>query len=211
MQLIHESFKCASMSAYTLRSASSTCVRSLAASSRVHTPRACIVAKWLHSRGISTTPSPAQEAIPLRKHLKDETKRRKAEAKTSNHGRSQKQRLDPRLEKWELTVGIEIHAELNTACKLFSSAPTDDSDGVANSRVALFDAAMPGTQPQFQMATLLPALRAAVALDCKVQRRSGWDRKHYFHWDQPNGYQITQYYGRHTRWGVCHDHILTTF
>ena len=63
-------------------------------------------------------------------------------------------------------------------------------------KVASFDAALPGSQPQFQIATLLPALRAAIALNCDVQRKSGWDRKHYFHWDQPNGYQITQYYGR---------------
>ncbi|USW56193.1 Putative aspartyl/glutamyl-tRNA amidotransferase subunit B, asn/Gln amidotransferase [Septoria linicola] len=160
-------------------------------------PRACFVAKWLQSRrNISTTPLAAshEAAVPLRKHLKDEAKRKKAEAKLS---RSKKIETDPRLEKWELTVGIEIHAELNTAYKLFSSAPAlsgDDNGGAANSQVALFDAALPGTQPQFHVATLLPALRAAIALDCDVQRKSGWDRKHYFHWDQPNGYQITQYY-----------------
>ncbi|KAI7176304.1 hypothetical protein KC352_g24127, partial [Hortaea werneckii] len=91
-------------------------------------------------------------------------------------------------------VGIEIHAELNTAQKLFSPATTEASGTAPNSRVALFDAATPGAQPQFQVATLLPALRAAIALDCEVQHKSGWDRKHYFHWDQPNGYQITQYY-----------------
>jgi len=160
-------------------------------------PRACILAKWLHSRGFVTTPPVLQEVVPLRKHLKDEAKRKKAEAKASGNGAGKKQKLHLRTDKWELTVGVEIHAELNTACKLFSGAPTDGNDGVANSRVALFDAAMPGTQPQFQIATLLPALRAAVALGCDVQRKSGWDRKHYFHWDQPNGYQITQYYGMH--------------
>ncbi|EME42361.1 hypothetical protein DOTSEDRAFT_73249 [Dothistroma septosporum NZE10] len=141
------------------------------------------------------TPLAKQETVPLRKHLKDEAKRKKAEAKVSGNI-SRKSKLDPRLEKWELTVGVEIHAELNTACKLFSSAPASigNGEGAANSRVALFDAATPGTQPQFQHATLLPALRAAIALGCEVQRKSGWDRKHYFHWDQPNGYQITQYY-----------------
>ena len=157
-------------------------------------PRACIVAKWLRSRNLTTAAPLAQEAVPLRKHLKDEAKRKKAEAKAINGGQQKKQKIDPRLEKWELTVGIEIHAELNTAQKLFSSAPSEGQDGLANSRVALFDAAMPGAQPRFQVATLLPALRAAIALECKVQRKSGWDRKHYFHWDQPNGYQITQYY-----------------
>ncbi|KAK4556090.1 hypothetical protein LTR86_006786 [Recurvomyces mirabilis] len=159
-----------------------------------------MLSKWLQSRKITIgRQSLQQEAIPLRKHLKDEAKRRKAEPRS--HGDStpdKKQKIDSRLEKWELTVGIEIHAELNTACKLFSSAPTEPHDQqhatTPNSRVALFDAAMPGTQPQFQIATLLPALRAAIALGCNVQHKSGWDRKHYFHWDQPNGYQITQYY-----------------
>lgn len=156
--------------------------------------------KWLSSRGLTTATNPGPDAVPLRKHLKDEAKRKKAEAKASNNG-NKKQKVDPRLEKWELTVGIEVHAELNTACKLFSSASAEGS-GLPNSQVALFDAAMPGAQPQFQRATLLPALRAAIALGCQVQRKSGWDRKHYFHWDQPNGYQITQYYQPFAKDGI---------
>lgn len=48
---------------------------------------------------------------------------------------------------------------------------------------------------EFQAATLLPALRAALALNCQVQTVSRFDRKHYFYQDQPAGYQITQYYG----------------
>ncbi|KAK4614901.1 Glutamyl-tRNA(Gln) amidotransferase subunit B, mitochondrial [Fulvia fulva] len=180
--------------ARTAQLASLRCLNT-AARPAVRLPRPCIVAKWLQCRGLSTTPLVRQETVPLRRHLKDEAKRKKAEAK-SNVNATKKSKLNPRLEKWELTVGVEIHAELNTACKLFSSAPASigDGEGAANSRVALFDAATPGTQPQFQHATLLPALRAAIALGCEVQRKSGWDRKHYFHWDQPNGYQITQYY-----------------
>lgn len=164
--------------------------------SAVRTPRICIVAKWLSSRGYFTPLSPQPQAIPLRKHLKDEAKRKKVEARLSNDNASKRTRANSPLNDWELTVGIEIHAELNTACKLFSPAraAAADSNGLPNSKVALFDAAMPGSQPQFQRETLLPALRAAVALGCNVQRESGWDRKHYFHWDQPNGYQITQYY-----------------
>lgn len=166
-------------------------------------PRACYATKWLSSRGLATTSNAGPEAVPLRKHLKDEAKRKKAEAKASNNG-NKKQKVDPRLEKWELTVGIEVHAELNTACKLFSGAKTAaaEGNGLPNSEVALFDAAMPGAQPQFQHATLLPALRAAIALGCQVQRKSGWDRKHYFHWDQPNGYQITQYYEPFAKDGI---------
>jgi aspartyl-tRNA(Asn)/glutamyl-tRNA(Gln) amidotransferase subunit B len=48
--------------------------------------------------------------------------------------------------------------------------------------------------PIFQKATLIPALRAAIALGCSIQRTSRFDRKHYFYHDQPAGYQLTQYY-----------------
>ncbi|KAF2487106.1 GatB/GatE catalytic domain-containing protein [Neohortaea acidophila] len=163
------------------------------------TPRPCIAAKWLRSRGF--TSAPPAEPIPLRKHLKDEAKRRKAEEKS---GKKKSSVVDTRLEKWELTVGIEVHAELNTSRKLFSSAAAtaEESNVLPNSRVALFDAAMPGSQPQFQPATLIPALRAALALGCTIQRTSRWDRKHYFHWDQPNGYQITQFYEPFAKDGV---------
>lgn len=57
-----------------------------------------------------------------------------------------------------------------------------------------FDLAVPGSQPLFQAPVLIPALRAALALNCQIQRRSKFDRKHYFYHDQPAGYQITQYY-----------------
>lgn len=60
----------------------------------------------------------------------------------------------------------------------------------------------------FQKATLLPAIRAALALGCQIQQRSQFDRKHYFYADQPAGYQITQYYEPLAKNGavVLHDH-----
>lgn len=97
------------------------------------------------------------------------------------------------LKDWVLTVGIEIHAQLNTPHKLFSSAATQIHH-VANSNVALFDLAMPGSQPRFQSGVLIPAIRAALALNCEIQTTSRFDRKHYHHWDQPAGFQLTQYY-----------------
>jgi len=63
-----------------------------------------------------------------------------------------------------------------------------------NTRLAQFDLALPGSQPRFQRAAILPALRAAIALGCTIQPVSRFDRKHYFYHDQPAGYQITQYY-----------------
>ena len=147
----------------------------------------CANLRKLHNEPVAANDPP----IPLRKQLKDEAKARKLAAHPSKQSNQHKK--DPRDEKWELTVGIEIHAELNTTRKLFSPAETSLSDS-PNTHVALFDAASPGAQPQFQKETLLPAVRAALALGCEVQSKSSWDRKHYFWWDQPNGYQITQYY-----------------
>ncbi|OLN90048.1 Glutamyl-tRNA(Gln) amidotransferase subunit B, mitochondrial [Colletotrichum chlorophyti] len=139
---------------------------------------------------LATTETAPKEAplVPLRKKLKEEKKQLKKEAKTKKH-KADNQTVDG----WELTVGIEIHAQLNTARKLFSPSATSFNDD-PNSHVALFDLAMPGSQPTFQKETLIPALRAACALNCDIQPVSRFDRKHYFWWDQPSGYQITQYY-----------------
>lgn len=162
--------------------------------------------RWPHKRALvickqpsvtfSTSPrnfNIASTAAPLRKQLKDEAKQRKKSAKAATSDRKL-EAPDTLLDSWELTVGIEVHAELNTAHKLFSSAATSDNADT-NTHVARFDAALPGAQPEFQKATLIPALRAALAMKCEIQQRSSWDRKHYFYQDQPNGYQITQYYG----------------
>ncbi|KAI9826952.1 MAG: hypothetical protein M1826_006528 [Phylliscum demangeonii] len=112
--------------------------------------------------------------------------------------------------EWELTVGLEIHAQLNTDRKLFSgsyslaipvasrliltAAAATSTEHLPNSHVSVFDAALPGSQPQFQARSIIPALRAALALGCQIQASSQFDRKHYFYRDQPAGYQITQYY-----------------
>jgi aspartyl-tRNA(Asn)/glutamyl-tRNA(Gln) amidotransferase subunit B len=82
---------------------------------------------------------------------------------------------------------------LNTARKLFSGAATSVSES-PNTHASIFDVAFPGSQPHFQKETLLPAIRAALAFNCTIQPKSSFDRKHYFYQDQPNGYQITQYY-----------------
>ncbi|KAJ6104937.1 hypothetical protein N7486_003626 [Penicillium sp. IBT 16267x] len=135
----------------------------------------------------SSAPNLQTDRVPLRKQLKQEAKSLKAQKK------QRKENEDSSRQEWELTVGVEIHAQLDTAAKLFSRAATSTS-ATPNSNVALFDLAFPGSQPQFQAATLLPALRAAIALNCQIQPVSRFDRKHYFYQDQPSGYQITQYY-----------------
>ncbi|KAI1817692.1 GatB/GatE catalytic domain-containing protein [Poronia punctata] len=147
-------------------------------------------------RHIHTETAPTiTDHIPLRKQLKDEAKKQKLAGGAKK--KKKKNVNNQVVDGWELTVGIEIHAQLNTAKKLFSAASTDTSlndNNEPNTHVAYFDLATPGSQPIFQKETLLPALRAALALDCDIQPVSRFDRKHYFHWDQPAGYQITQYY-----------------
>ncbi|KIX00841.1 aspartyl/glutamyl-tRNA(Asn/Gln) amidotransferase, B subunit [Rhinocladiella mackenziei CBS 650.93] len=133
--------------------------------------------------------------VPLRKKLKDAAKA----AKTASEAPSP--RSADILDDWELTVGIEIHAQLNAPRKLFSSAVTAPSTE-PNSQVSAFDIALPGSQPVFQRAVVLPALRAALALGCTIEQISHFDRKHYFYHDQPAGYQITQYYHPFARNGA---------
>ncbi|KAI9369359.1 GatB/GatE catalytic domain-containing protein [Aspergillus egyptiacus] len=141
----------------------------------------------LLSRPLQTASADSQETVPLRKQLKQDAKAVKARK------RERREQEEASRQKWELTVGVEIHAQLNTESKLFSRASTLPTE-LPNSNVALFDLAFPGSQPEFQAPTLLPALRAAIALNCEIQPVSRFDRKHYFYQDQPAGYQITQYY-----------------
>ncbi|KFY71557.1 hypothetical protein V499_08255 [Pseudogymnoascus sp. VKM F-103] len=147
-----------------------------------------------HSPGVEP-PSPNDAGdepyVPLRKQIKDELKRRKAAARDPSS--SPPNASAERLPDWELTVGIEIHAQLNTPTKLFSVASTAPSP-TPNTNVTPFDLAIPGSQPIFQPTTLIPAVRAALALNCTIHNTSTFDRKHYFHWDQPAGYQLTQFY-----------------
>lgn len=86
-------------------------------------PRAVSTRLWSpsssYTRALQTSTSVTEE-VPFRKQLKDEAKRNRATGDYGN-GDSQGPHSNSRLDKWELTVGIEIHAQLNTERKLFSS------------------------------------------------------------------------------------------
>ncbi|KAJ4483398.1 Glutamyl-tRNA amidotransferase B subunit [Lentinula aciculospora] len=98
------------------------------------------------------------------------------------------------VDGWQVIIGIETHVQIRSSQKLFSRAPTSLLNDLPNSRYNAFDAAFPGTLPRLNKKCLDLALRAALALDCSVNERSSFDRKHYFYSDQPVGYQITQHY-----------------
>jgi aspartyl-tRNA(Asn)/glutamyl-tRNA(Gln) amidotransferase subunit B len=88
-------------------------------------------------------------------------------------------------------IGFEIHVKLATHSKMFSpssSAPAQPT----NSQVTPFDMALPGSLPYFNRACLEAGIRAALGLNCQINKISHFERKHYFYPDSPSGYQITQ-------------------
>lgn len=93
--------------------------------------------------------------------------------------------------EYEAVIGLEVHARLHTATKIFSSAPVAFGER-ANSLVSAGDAALPGALPVLNRNAVNLALRAGLALNCEIQRLSLFDRKNYFYPDLPQGYQISQ-------------------
>ncbi len=96
------------------------------------------------------------------------------------------------IEGWNLVIGIEIHAQVNSKSKLFSSSPTDFGSK-PNSQVSLIDAAMPGMLPVINKFCIEQAVKSGIGLNAKINKISIFDRKNYFYQDLPQGYQISQY------------------
>ena len=95
-------------------------------------------------------------------------------------------------EGWEAVIGLEVHAQLATDSKLFSTAP-HAFGAPPNSQTTEVDLGLPGVLPAINRRAVELAVRAALALGCELQRESLFARKHYFYPDLPKGYQISQY------------------
>ncbi|MDC3017043.1 Asp-tRNA(Asn)/Glu-tRNA(Gln) amidotransferase subunit GatB [Pelagibacteraceae bacterium] len=93
---------------------------------------------------------------------------------------------------WEMVIGIEIHAQVKSNSKLFSSSSTKFGAS-PNSQVSLVDAAMPGMLPVINKYCVEQAVKTGVGLNAKINNYSVFDRKNYFYADLPQGYQISQY------------------
>lgn len=98
------------------------------------------------------------------------------------------------MEEYKMTIGIECHVQLNTKTKLFSGVDNDATDKEPNSCVSPIDYALPGMLPVLNKAAVEKAIRAGLAMNCKINLTSRFDRKHYYYPDLPKGYQITQMY-----------------
>jgi len=94
---------------------------------------------------------------------------------------------------FEPVIGLEIHVQLKSSTKLFCRARNFFTDE-PNINVDFYTFALPGTLPVLNKEPLEKAIILASALNCKINKVSFFDRKHYFYPDLPKGYQITQFF-----------------
>ena len=98
----------------------------------------------------------------------------------------------PLIRGFEVVIGLETHAQLSTASKIFSGAST--TFGAApNTQACAVDLALPGTLPVMNRGAVERAIRLGLAVGAKVAPLSIFARKNYFYPDLPKGYQISQY------------------
>jgi aspartyl-tRNA(Asn)/glutamyl-tRNA(Gln) amidotransferase subunit B len=96
------------------------------------------------------------------------------------------------IAKYEVVIGLEVHAQLATATKIFCGCPTGFG-APPNTNVCPVCLGMPGALPVLSRHAVELAIKAAIALNCKVRQHSRFARKNYFYPDLPKGYQISQY------------------
>ncbi|MCF8503442.1 MAG: Asp-tRNA(Asn)/Glu-tRNA(Gln) amidotransferase subunit GatB [Caulobacter sp.] len=100
--------------------------------------------------------------------------------------------LQGRTGPWEIVLGLEVHAQVASASKLFSGAAVGFGAG-PNEQVSLVDAAMPGMLPVLNKYCVEQAVRTGLGLKAQINLKSTFDRKNYFYPDLPQGYQISQF------------------
>jgi len=100
--------------------------------------------------------------------------------------------LEEILKKYEVVIGLEVHAQLKTKTKLMSAA-ANVYGAPPNSAVSTPCTGMPGALPTLNKEAVAVAVQMGLALDCEIQPVSIFSRKHYFYPDLPKGYQISQY------------------
>lgn len=95
------------------------------------------------------------------------------------------------MNNYKTTVGIEVHAELKTKTKMFSGS-ANHYGKMANTCTNVIDLGYPGVLPTVNKEAIHLGLRAALVLNCHINKHMHFDRKNYFYPDNPKNYQITQ-------------------
>ena len=95
-------------------------------------------------------------------------------------------------DKYEVIIGLEVHAQVLSNSKLFSGSSTKFGAS-PNNQVSLIDSAFPGMLPVINEECVKQAVRTGLGLNAKINNYSVFDRKNYFYADLPQGYQISQY------------------
>lgn len=100
--------------------------------------------------------------------------------------------IQGRSGEWEIVIGLEVHAQVNTQSKLFSSASVVFGEE-PNANVSFVDAGMPGMLPVINARAIEQAVRTGLGINAQINLKSIFDRKNYFYADLPQGYQISQF------------------
>lgn len=103
------------------------------------------------------------------------------------------------MKQYETVIGLEVHVELATKTKIFCGCRTEFG-AAPNTHVCPVCTGMPGSLPILNKKVVEFALKAGLALNCRIHRRCQFDRKNYFYPDNPQNYQISQLY-----LPICHD------
>ena len=95
--------------------------------------------------------------------------------------------------KYELVVGMEVHAQLLTRSKMFCRCATDYAGAPPNTRVCPVCLGMPGMLPVINRAAVEATIKTGLALNCEIAETAVFARKNYTYPDLPKGYQISQF------------------
>src|SRR4051812_36609713 len=104
----------------------------------------------------------------------------------------EKNLIEGKTGKWEIILGLEVHAQVISNSKLFSGAATEFG-AEPNTQVSLVDAGFPGMLPVINEICIEQAVKTGLGLNAQINLKSVFDRKNYFYADLPAGYQISQY------------------
>ncbi len=110
---------------------------------------------------------------------------------TATNDSHQTLRKELLVDGYEVVIGIEIHCQLNTNSKIFSSSPTDFGHE-PNTQANIVDLGLPGVLPVLNHGVVERALKFGIGVNAELGLFNTFDRKNYFYPDLPKGYQITQ-------------------